>query len=52
MSGEVEGGERRAEGGHWADDEGQWRTADGEKFLLRFSNTQIITVYNPILVDD
>ena len=27
----------RAEGGHWADDEGQWWTADGEKFLLRFS---------------
>ena len=29
MSGEVEGGERRAEGGHWEDDEGQWRMADG-----------------------
>ena len=39
-SGEVEGGERRVEGGHRADDEGQWRTVDGEKFLLRFSNTQ------------
>ena len=39
MSGEVEGGERKAEGGHWADDKGQWRTADRDKFLLRFSNT-------------
>ena len=25
------------EGGHWADHEGLWRRADGEKFLLRFS---------------
>ena len=33
----AEGGGRRAEGGHWADDEGLWQTADGEKFLLRFS---------------
>ena len=33
MSGEVEGRGRRA------DDEGQWRTADGEKFLLLLSNT-------------
>ena len=31
MSGEVLGG------GRTADDEGQWRTADREKFLLRFS---------------
>ena len=28
-SGEVEGVEQRAEGGHWADHEGLWRTADG-----------------------
>ena len=27
-------------GGRRADDEGLWRTADGEKFLLLFSNTQ------------
>ena len=40
-SGEVEVGERRAEGGHWADDKGQWQTADGEKFLLRFSTAAI-----------
>ena len=39
-SGEVEGGKRRSEGGHWADNEGQWRTADGEKFLLRFSTAE------------
>ena len=25
------------EGRHWADDEGLWWTADGEKFLLHFS---------------
>ena len=31
MSGEVEGGGRRAEGRHWADDEGQWQTADGRQ---------------------
>ena len=31
MSGEVLGG------GRMADDEGQWRTVDREKFLLRFS---------------
>ena len=41
-SGEVEGGGRRAEGGHWADHEGLWRTADGEKFLLRFSTAVIL----------
>ena len=29
MSGEVEGGEQRAEGGHWANAEGQWRAGDG-----------------------
>ena len=29
----------RRSGGRRADDEGQWRTADGEKFLLLFSNT-------------
>ena len=42
-SGEVEGGGRRAEGGHWADHEGLWRTEDGEKFLLRFSTADILT---------
>ena len=43
MSGEVEGGGRRADCGQRrarADDEGQCRTADGEKFLLLFSNTR------------
>ena len=39
MSGEVEGEGRRADGGPRADDEGQCRTADGDKFLLFFSNT-------------
>ena len=29
-------------GGRTADNEGQWRTADREKFLLRFSNAYII----------
>ena len=28
-SGEVEGGGRRADGGHWVDHEGLWWTADG-----------------------
>ena len=28
-SGEVEGGGRRAEGGHWAEHEGLWRRAEG-----------------------
>ena len=34
MSGEVLGE------GRTADDEGQWRTADREKFLLLFSNAE------------
>ena len=45
-------GKWRAEGGHWADDEGQWRTADGEKFLLRFSTAglnQLRLVYYKLL---
>ena len=33
------------EGGHWADHEGLWRTADGEKFLLRVSTAVIMTTY-------
>ena len=36
MSGEVEGGGWRGEGG-----QRQWRTADGEKFFLLFSNTPL-----------
>ena len=36
----AEGGRRRAEGGHWTDHEGLWRTAEGEKFLLRFSTAE------------
>ena len=45
MSGEVEGGEQRAEGGQWADHEELWRTADGEKFLLRFSTALKIKIF-------
>ena len=41
----MEGRGRRAEGGHWADDEGLWRTADGEKFLLRFSTAEVLQYF-------
>ena len=39
----MEDGGRRAEGGHWADHEGPWRRAEGEKFLLCFSTAVITT---------
>ena len=42
MSGEVLGG------GQTADDEGQWQTADGEKFLLLFSNA--VKIFPPMLI--
>ena len=43
-SGEVEGGGLRVEGGHRADQERLWRTADGgqREVLLRFSTAVII----------
>ena len=34
----------RTLGGHWADEEGQWQTADGEKFLLRFSTANKVVL--------
>ena len=43
-------GHKALSGGRRADDKGLWRTADGDKFLLFFSNTQLFVhkIYNGV----